>query len=273
MSVAESNKGVHTVRMWHKEMGRWHGHRRSFKLQTVAGQMLSGRWFSARVPCKSPIWMETLPEVPWDFLHLRGGFTSHLSESYSHLLLLKGKSSPLILASKKETWAVFPPSQWLMEASRGACDSLAAQDDGKHSAYSTPVLLPTESTPQALPQVQTLFNPQSTSKSKTLFLFSDYFKMSIYFTVLNTGTKQEEYLKPFILQHMKIKTKVPEWSISISGHWKYPHKKSIFMRASMYLKRTWNIPMFQSSPTFLLSFPIVSFTLSTDPLPCNTYPK
>lgn len=34
--------------------------------------------------------------------------------------------------------------------------------------------------------------------------------MSIYFTVLNTGTKQEEYLKPFILQHMKIKTKVPE---------------------------------------------------------------
>lgn len=169
--VAESNKGVHTLRMWHKEMGRWQGQRRSFKPQTLAGKMPSRRWVSGRVPGKSLVWIETSP---------LGLFTSerekwiHFSPFwvYSHLLLLKGKSSPLILASKRETWAAHPPLQWLMAASRGACDSLAAQDDGKHSAhYSTPVLLPTESTPQALPQVQALFNPQSACKSKNSFSF------------------------------------------------------------------------------------------------------
>lgn len=30
--------------------------------------------------------------------------------------------------------------------------------------------------------------------------------MLIYFTLLNTGTKEEEHLKPFILQYMKIKS-------------------------------------------------------------------
>lgn len=44
---------------------------------------------------------------------------------------------------------------------------------------------------------------RASANQKTLFLFSDCFKMLIYFTFLNTGTKQEEHLKSVILQYMK----------------------------------------------------------------------
>lgn len=101
-SVAESNKGVHTLRVRHK---RWEGDRDT-------GEVLSPRHWLDKCPQEGGFLekfqvnrLSGWKPFPWDFLHQRGrdGFISHLFEFYSHLLLLKGKSSPLILASKRET--------------------------------------------------------------------------------------------------------------------------------------------------------------------------
>lgn len=45
------------------------------------------------------------------------------------------------------------------------------------------------------------------ANKKTLFLFSDCFNKSVYFTLLNSSAREEKHPKPFILQRMKIKTK------------------------------------------------------------------
>lgn len=200
--VAESNKGVHTLRMWHKEMGRWQGQRRSFKPQTLAGKMPSRRWVSGRVPGKSLVWIET---SPWDFLHQRGrgGFTSHLFEFTATSFFWRGRVH-----------------LWFLPA-RGKPEQLTPLSSGSWQPLEVPVtpwqLRMMESTQLTIP-LQSCFQQSQLHKlfpkyklasilrvpanQKTLFLSSDCFKTPIYFTLLNTSTKEDEHLKPFILQQM-----------------------------------------------------------------------
>lgn len=170
-------------------MGRWQGHRRSFKPQTLAGQVPSGRWFSGKVPGKSPVWVETLP---------LGLFTSEW-ERWIHF-------SPF--------WVLQPPpSSEGEEFTSDSCQqegnlSSSPPSSGSWQPLEVPVtprqLRPMASTQLTIP-LQSCFQQSQLHKlypkyklfsilrvpanQKTLLLFSDCFKMSVYFTLPNTWHK------------------------------------------------------------------------------------
>lgn len=127
----------------------------------------------------------------WDFLHQRGRdrLISRLCEFYSHLLL---KSKIRFLPAKGKTEQSSPHSSGLwqhLEVTAKPWQLKLMETVLSSLFHSSPAF---KSQLSELYLKYMLFSIlREAANQKTLFLLSDFFKKSVYFTLLSTGAREE----------------------------------------------------------------------------------